>query len=437
MAAILVRNAVDHDSRVLRQARTMRALGIDATVLGVVSFTERREVTEHDGVVVRRISPSSRLTWAVYREISSLRPARTGRPATGRDGRAARRRVVRDAPGKASATPRTVTGPARRAVRRTLRWLTTLAYYRAAAAEVLRLRPDLVHCNDYNTMWVGVAARLLVGSRVIYDSHELWPDRNMRPEARWWLLLCEAVFVRVADRVVMTSPAHAETMARRYRIAEPLVVRNIPELRANGAGRPDRRSGSPDGRLAVYVGGLQPGRGIEQAIRALPLAEGVRLRLLGPGGPEYRAGIEGLVHSLGLERRVELAEPVPPDRVLDALGEADVGLALFQPTSLSHRLVLPNKLFEYALAGVPIVGSDLPMIARFIDEHGLGKAVDPEDVEQIARALEEVLQPERNRELRAAAERARAVLDGSRELELLADVYREALSRATGSANGR
>ena len=428
MAAILVRNAVDHDSRVLRQGRTMRALGIDATVLGVVSFTERREVSEHDGVPVRRIAPTSRLGWTVYREISNLRPAHGESRARSRNGRAARRRLVRSAPGKASSAPRGLGRSARRAVRRTLRWLTTLAYYRAAMAEVLRLRPDLVHCNDYNTMWIGVAARLLAGTRLVYDSHELWPDRNMRPEARWWLVLCEALFVRVADRVLMTSPAHAVTMARRYGIPEPLVVRNIPELSGTeGAHRTAR--GSSDGRLAVYVGGLQPGRGIEQAIRALPITDGVRLRLLGPGAPEYRAGVERLIHSVGVEHRVEVADPVPPGRVLEAIGDADVGLALFQPTSLSHRLVLPNKLFEYALAGVPIVGSDLPMIARFIEEHGLGEAVDPEDVEEIARALGEVLEPQRNRELRAAAERARAVLDGRRELERLAAVYRELLRR--------
>ena len=59
----------------------------------------------------------------------------------------------------------------------------------------------LVHCNDYNTMWVGVLARLWYGrTAVVYDSHELWPDRNLRPEPRWWLMLCEALFVRVHTR---------------------------------------------------------------------------------------------------------------------------------------------------------------------------------------------------------------------------------------------
>jgi glycosyltransferase involved in cell wall biosynthesis len=280
-----------------------------------------------------------------------------------------------------------------------------------------------VHCNDYNTMWVGVACRLLLGSRIVYDSHELWPDRNLRPEARWWLLLCEALFVRVADRVVMTSPAHAEVMARRYRVPEPVVVRNIPERTAapelEGDGEPER--------LVVYVGGLQPNRGIEQAIRAVGLLEDVRLRLLGPGAPVYRATLKELVRTVGVSELVEFAEPVPPDAVVDALAGASVGLALFEPVCLSHRLVLPNKLFEYARAGVPILGSDLPTIARFVHGHGLGTTVDPADVSAIARALEEMLEPARNRALRAAAARAREALDPERELDVLRSVYRQVL----------
>jgi hypothetical protein len=61
VAVVLVRNAVDHDSRVLREARSLKALGLETTVLGVVSFSQGREVSEHDGIAVRRLGPRSRL----------------------------------------------------------------------------------------------------------------------------------------------------------------------------------------------------------------------------------------------------------------------------------------------------------------------------------------------------------------------------------------
>jgi glycosyltransferase involved in cell wall biosynthesis len=414
-AVVLVRNAVDHDSRVLREARTLQALGLDTTVLGVVSFTQTRQVSERDGVTVRRIGPRSRLGWAVYREISSLRPGGGGGTS---------HRKLR---GPGSSRAGALVAPARAAARRLLRWLSTLSYYGRAIPIVVRARPRLVHCNDYNTMWIGVAARLLAGSAVVYDSHELWADRNLRPEPRWWLVACEALFVRLADRVVTTSPAYAEELARRYRIAEPVVVRNIPEQAERGTRPgPDRAGG--DGRLAVYVGGLQPGRGIEQSIRALALANGAKLRLLGPSAPAYRLELERLVGSLGLEDRVEFADPVPPERLLAALGDADVGLALIEPVCLSYRLTLPNKLFEYALAGLPVLGSDLPMIASFIDEHGLGTTVDPGDPAAVAAALTEMLEPAANERYRRAAARSAAALDWSSERDILSRTYRDALA---------
>ncbi len=378
-------------------------------MLGVVSWTEKRQVTEYDGIPIRRISPSSRLAWFVYGQASVLRPKP---PSAG-----ARERG-------AGASKASAASPIRGPLRRLARFGATLAYYRRAIAFVRAMRPDLVHCNDYNTMWIGVAARYLVGSVVVYDSHELWPDRNLRPEPRWWLMLCEALFVRVADRVVTTSPAYAEVLARRYRIVEPTVVRNVPQ-----DGRPpaSRAQADVDGRLVTYVGGLQPNRGLEPAIRAVATLEDVRLRLLGPALPDYRERLEQLVRDEGVSERVELAAPVEPAGVLDALQGAALGLALIQPACLSYRLTLPNKLFEYTLAGLPILGSDLPMISRFIAEHGVGQTVDPDDVAAVAAAIDAMLAPGAAAGYRERAARAAAQLDPDRELAILTDAYREAL----------
>ena len=147
------------------------------------------------------------------------------------------------------------------------RWLRTLDFYRRAIRVFTQQRPALVHCNDYNTMWVGVWARLRGGTAVVYDAHELWPDRNLRPEPRWWLLACEALFVRAAHRTLTASPGYARVMSRRYRVPAPTVVRNIPAVDSAGGGEGER-SAEGDGAV-VYVGALTRNRGLEVAIEAL------------------------------------------------------------------------------------------------------------------------------------------------------------------------
>lgn len=429
-ALLVVRNTFEHDARVLRAARTLQRLGKDVTVLAVRGAGDARGVEERDGLHVVRVGPSSILARRAYRAVDRMLASRSagrpdadaaGPPGAGTPGAGGAERPVADAAPDSLPVARSL-------LRRLVRWVTTVDFYLRGVAVVRRLRPELVHCNDYNTVWIGVVARILCGSALVYDSHELWPDRNLRPEARWWLVLCEALFFRVAHGTVMTSPAHAEVVARRYRVPAPVVVRNIPEEvpdappRANG-----RRNGDP---VAIYVGGVLRHRGIEQSIQALARVDGVRLRLLGPVAPEYREELEGLARGVGVADRVEFARPVPPGEVVEALAAADVGLALFQPVCLSHRLVLPNKLFEYVLAGLPVVGSDLPMIARFVHDHGVGAAVDPEDAGAIADALDHVLAPERHERLREAATGARDAIDWGREREILAGVYRDALARA-------
>jgi glycosyltransferase involved in cell wall biosynthesis len=299
-----------------------------------------------------------------------------------------------------------------------------------------RIRPQLVHANDWNTMWCGMAIKLTCGARLIYDSHELWPDRNGRWEQRWWLLASEALFVRAADAVLTASPGYADALAERYRTGRPTVVRNIPEssspqVSASSAGTMATSSRSS---LVVYVGGLMPGRGLEQAIDALALVPEVRLRAVGPGSQAYRASLVQRAKLAGVDDRLELAPPVPPGAVAEALRDAAAGLCLIQPVCRSYELTLPNKLFEYAAAGVPMLVSDLPVMAAVVRRQGLGEVVPPTDAAAIAQGLRRLLEPGRWSD---AARHARAFArtnDWDGEARVLANVYTDLLAaRATAA----
>jgi glycosyltransferase involved in cell wall biosynthesis len=105
-------------------------------------------------------------------------------------------------------------------------------------------------------------------------------------------------------------------------------------------------------------------------------------------------------------------------------------LALIQPVCLSYRMSLPNKLFEYVVAGIPVLASELPVIGRFVMEHGVGLVASPDDAKDVAAKLSEILRPERNHEFRLAARKAAEVLRWDSESRLLADTYMEAVAVA-------
>lgn len=398
-ALLLVRNPCTHDARVLREARLLLQGGAAVKVLGVVSTSASERSTVVGGLRVDRLAPASPL--------GRLR-------ALGRRWKAVA--DVTPAPRSASAAG---AGAARRdgAGRRLNRWLVTLDYYRLGIGTVWRSRPDLVHCNDYNTMWIGVAAKLR-GSRVVYDSHELWADRNLRPEWRPWIVACEALFVRVADAVVTTSPGYARELARRYRIDEPTVVRNIPER----IGRA-RLPASGDPPLAVYVGAVTSGRGLEVAVRALEHVPELRLRIVGPDAWGYREQLRVLIAELGVEERVELRPPVPPAELASAMDGAHVGLVLIEPVCLSYELTLPNKLFEYGLAGVPVLASDLPVMRELVEGAGLGVIVASGSPPVVGQALSALAAPDEQCRWRSAATAGDAGVNWRDESAALSRAY--------------
>jgi|GEM_PF-298537 len=405
-AVVLVRNGVTHDARVLREARLLGSLGYETTVVGVVTGAGEPAAERLGDVEVIRLEPG-----AAPRRLLNLMRRRTSNAVT-------------------PSEPLSPTASAPTRATRLRRLAATADYYRRGLALVRRTRPRLLHANDYNTVWIGVAGKLLTGARLVYDSHELWPDRNLRPEPRAWLLLCESLFVRLADRVVTTSPGYADVMARRYRIEPPAVIRNLPEWRAEGA-----RAGkdapahaptpgpTPDPPLAVYFGALTRNRGLPTALRALALLPELRMRLVGPEAWGYRRTLRELADELGVADRVEILDPVPPDRAATVLADAAVGLALIEPACLSYRMTLPNKLYEYVAAGLPVLASDIPVLAGEVREHGLGGVADPADPAAVAAALREILHPGAQRAHRAAAARLAATAVWERERELLAEVY--------------
>jgi glycosyltransferase involved in cell wall biosynthesis len=395
-ALVLVRNDVLHDARVLRAARVLADSGWDPLIAGVV--TERtRDVQELVAGV-----PVVRLTPGVRRGGPEAPPRAVGKTAP---------RIPTPPPARRSATARFK------------RLLVTLDYYRRGIALVRTERPRLVHANDYNTMWIAVAAKILCGSTVVYDTHELWADRNGRPEWRPWLVACEALFVRVADAVITTSPGYADELSRRYRIATPKLVRNIPEQVAM-AQAPGREERPPP--VAAYVGGLLRGRGLEQAIDALAELPELRLRLIGPGALGYVEELRRRATSAGVVERVGFEGAAPPEGVVDALSGARVGLMLIQPVCLSYELTLPNKLFEYAAAGVPILSSDLPVMAETVRGGDLGEVVPPSDPAAIAAGIGRLLDPERAAVCRAALASFVAANTWAEERELLERAYADA-----------
>ncbi len=280
-----------------------------------------------------------------------------------------------------------------------------VGYARAYRKTIKALEPDVVHAHDLDTLLAGWLGARAAHAKLVYDAHELETDRNLpmvksekryRAFAEHWLIQrCEAV-ITVSDSI-------AGYLAERYQIERPTVILNAPSTDrvADGADDGDLRADlglSPEQPLALYVGGLMPARGIDQAIRALPYLPDLNLALLGPRQAATESEVTALAQELGVRERLHLVDSIPHEQLLTYIAGADVSLILIQDICLSYRFCFPNKLLQSLLAGLPIVASRLVELERMVALTGAGLIVDETDPRSIAEAITTILEaPDRYR----------------------------------------
>jgi glycosyltransferase involved in cell wall biosynthesis len=286
-------------------------------------------------------------------------------------------------------------------------------------------RPDVVHANDIATLIPGWVAARLVGARLVYDSHEYAVGVPYRKAFWAWLAgTIERLLIRRCDAVITVSDGIADRLQARYGLRErPTVVRNVPDL-PPPAGAPDLREemGVGEAPLVLHQGAVADGRGGENLIRAVSFTESAHVLFLGADGA-YTQGLRRLAVELEVDSRTHFHPPVELATLLSYTTQADVGVSLLQDSCENHRLALPNKLFEYLAAGLPVVVSDLPEMRQLVRERQVGWVTDPGDPADIARALAEATGSLDDESLENRVRIAASELNWQSERTRLTDLY--------------
>jgi glycosyltransferase involved in cell wall biosynthesis len=325
-----------------------------------------------------------------------------------------------------SATPPRWT---RRLPRTLWRMLALASISRGARAQ----RPDVIHANDIATLIPGYLAARLSGARLVYDTHEYAVGVPYRKAVWAWLAATiERLLIRRCDAVITVSDGIAERLQARYGLAErPVVVRNVPDLPPpNPGAAPDLREGMGVGAapLVLHQGAVAEGRGGDNLVRAVARMESAHLLFLGADAA-FSERLRELGKEVGLDGRLHFHPPVSLAELLSYTTQADVGVSLLEDTCENHRLALPNKLFEYLAADLPVVVSDLPEMSRLVAERGVGWTTDPGDPADIARVLALALEERNDPALHERVSAAAAELNWPHERSRLTGLYERLAQR--------
>lgn len=448
---MLVTNPVSNDPRVRREALTLTEAGYEVVVIGAAA-EGYREAEWMDGFRVIRLHQSNFfLSWLqktaprLYQTLRHLR-----RPTllvlwlkdTSPNLYERLRRLYRsirkkpDADSHTSGMERNPVMPGPPAPRGFLsklnaerREILSMIWFNLALAEeAVRHAADVCHAHDLDTLLAGSLVKRRTGKQLVYDFHELYTEQFRKGTKTWaWRLyysLLEGILAKRADQALTVCDSLGTWVSQRYGVKSVITLKNVPAYqsvpRVTRTGRRDR--------VILYHGGYFRDRGLEQLIESAQYVEGGRIVLRGYGDCEDQ--LRTLVKAKGLEDRVSFAAPVPMTDLVRAASEADIGVAPFLPVCLNTQFCLPNKLFEYLMAGLAVASVDLPEMRRIVLGHHVGVLFEPHDPRDIARALNSLLGNDADLEkMKDNARRAAQLLyNWEKERHVLVKLYGDLVS---------
>lgn len=379
---MIVHNDILNDSRIWREARTLNAQGWKVMVVCIsLGNQELPKIQEIDGFTIKRIMP------ALFRKRPNLK---------------------------------------------TIHKLIQLMVALPIACWYMRQsKAKIFHGHDFPGLVI-IAMAGIWRRPVIYDSHEVFFDREFKGISRWiirLLMLMRPLEKHLANKAVAmiaTSDGHADQIAKNVDGTRPTVIRNAVDLRRLQERAVEYPRNSQ--YLVVHSGGIGVGRHLPELIQALQyLPDEILLVLMGNGPMEV--SLKQSAEAMGVSHKFAIVPPVPPDAVALTLAQADIGVALITSHDLSYQLSLPNKFFEVIAAGLPILVSGIPAFAKMVEKYEVGLICDPTNPQDIAEKITTLLDDNNFERYRSNVAKAREELNWENEEKKLIAIYQLLLEK--------
>lgn len=270
-----------------------------------------------------------------------------------------------------------------------------------------KLKIDVVHCHDTLALPIGFCLKKLKKSKLIYDAHELESNKNGQSKfMSWGTLLIEKKCWESIDLFISVSPSILDWYKTHLGKKKNVLILNAPEVvnttefkKGNGKYFHKKFGIQSDSRIFLYLGFLTKGRSIDKIIHAFN-DNAIQAHVVFVGYGDLKSKI---LTASKKNDKIHYHEAVKHNQVVHLSRNADVGLCLIENISLSDYYCLPNKLFEYAFSGLPVLASDFPELKNIIKKYKLGYccALDVKAIKTAIKVIEKSPIPKINTDLKA------------------------------------
>lgn len=256
-------------------------------------------------------------------------------------------------------------------------------------------RAAVLVSNDLDTLLPNYLISKIKNTPLVYDTHELFCEvpelqANTTKKAIWKKM--ERYLFPKLQYVFTVNESIANIYQNEYQVTIK-VVRNVPILINPLSIKKISKEelGIPvDKKIIILQGaGINIDRGAEEAVQAMQYIDNAVLLIIGSG--DVISILKTMVHDLNLTQKVQFIGKVPFETLVQFTRYADLGLTLDKDTNVNYKYSLPNKLFDYIHAGVPVLSSDLIELKNIITQYNVGICIASHDIKHIADKIKNIL----------------------------------------------
>lgn len=255
---------------------------------------------------------------------------------------------------------------------------------------IIRQQVDVLIANDLDTLLANYWAAKWKKIPLIYDSHEYFTEvpelAKSGLKKKIWLGI-EKFCVPKVDAAITVGNKIAAIYEKEYNLPFE-VIRNFPLEEKNNS----KSAKQDDPRFILYQGAINKDRGLKETIEAFSFIEESDLQFWIAGLGDELEDLQQLIEAKGLGDRVKLLGHVPMDELKDLTVKASIGLSVERLESLNYRYALPNKVFDYIHAGVPVLYSPFEELKLLLKEKSIGQVLVSHSPVQMASQIQSMLQ---------------------------------------------
>ncbi|MDG1038324.1 MAG: glycosyltransferase [Polaribacter sp.] len=251
-------------------------------------------------------------------------------------------------------------------------------------------KKDMLLSNDLDTLLPNYLVSSIQKKKIIYDSHELFPEIPElvhKPFVKKCWTKLEAWILPKLKNTYTVCNSIADFYDEKYNTRFETIL-NLPNKKELKLGEfPFKTKGK---KIIIYQGAVNIGRGLELMIDTMEFLENCIFVVIGYG--DIYKELVKKVEIKNLSHRIHFLGKIPPSELHKITPLANLGLSIEEDLGLNYRFALPNKIFDYIQAEVPILVSNLPEMKMISINYNVGEIVRNRKPIELAKQIEGLIE---------------------------------------------